>query len=186
MDRWVRCRAKGWSFAKCGAKDGADATTVSRAIKQRAQAEKEKRGENAADAGGPPAVDDLPGGLRLPDLGTLAPPEDLGNPLTAVERAAWYDKFASAYQGLADQYRLADQHELALQAARVALLAGEAARKLTKNDESDDLRIPRSEVNAKAEAVRAKITQAVSSGRPLLCAHCNRALSVKWGRGEAE
>ena len=48
---------------------------------------------------------------------------------------------------------------------------------------SDDLRTPRSTI----AAIRADLTGRIAAlqERPLLCAHCSRALSVMWGTGKA-
>jgi hypothetical protein len=99
------------------------------------------------------------------------------------------DNLATLKRMLADTLRNAEQFKIignATAASRAMRDAGTFTGLIhreehLKRDDRDTLRISRQEI---AEAI-ARVTErlATIAARPLLCAHCSRALSVQWGKG---
>jgi hypothetical protein len=64
----------------------------------------------------------------------------------------------------------------------VAFKASNTLARISRNETDGDIRIPKDEIAALAAGARKKVMAAAS--RPLLCAHCSRELSIRWGKGD--
>jgi hypothetical protein len=118
------------------------------------------------------------------DLPTNLPPE-LAPPaiLTLDAQREWYTTIVRTYTDEADTLRRQGETEEARKVLDIAVKASNALLRINRDGEDDQIRISRDEIKAVAEGARAKLRAYLETQRPLLCAHCNRELSVKWGRG---
>lgn len=85
-------------------------------------------------------------------------------------------------RGMQEASRIGN-HAAAQKYGRDAAGLGAVIARLEKAAKSDDdvIRVARHEIDARLALMRERV-EALQS-RPLLCAHCSRALSVAWGRG---
>lgn len=133
----------------------------------------------------PPSVTDAV--ITLDELGDDSDEEDelpLDEAMTIEEQKKWLSRVAREARDRADQLITLGDNTEARKVLELAFKAGNTLARLSKDENNDDIRIPKDDVAEIAAGARRKVEQYLATKRPLLCAHCNHELSVRWGKGE--
>jgi hypothetical protein len=104
--------------------------------------------------------------------------------LDLAGQKAFYSKIVKDCER--DYARLAGQGETeeARKVLALGIQAANALARITRHERGDALVLSKEDLTKRKERVRTTIETYLDTKRPLLCAHCQRKLAIKWGKGE--
>jgi hypothetical protein len=188
-----RLRASGASLALIAERLGASPSSILRALRRSDVAHSEVQHEpplpSTAREGSPPALEppapvgsaELVERLRAQRVAAEPPPEPVDEPDPETDPAGYLRARMRAGAALARNAEAAGNLSVAQRASRdVAALASVLSRlEREARDQSDAIVMTRDEWALAEASVKAKLE--ALAARPLLCAACNRELSIAWG-----
>ena len=127
-----------------------------------------------------------PGAAAPPPPAASAEPSAEAEPIDVSDTLLTLRRMQSDALRIANEARGVGNMGAAQRAVRDAAALGNTIARVERSEqaESDVLRLSRADIELEMQKVLARV-QAITA-RPLLCAACSRALSVRFGRGEGE